>query len=263
MLWWRASGGRSRTVGTPARAGQSSVTVQQEVPPCPNGQLYSVRPGDTLFVLARRFGVSVEAILAANPQITDPDRLAIGQTICIPGAPAPTVCPRGFFYTVRSGDTLSAIAQRFGVSLQDLLEANPQIVNPNVLRIGQRICVPAPPPVVRRRRCLVLAPTDLTPRADGVALLDFGTGLVMLVAGELPAPAALGGDVYRAWLRVAGTDNWLPVELSRNPAGLWSGRRVVENLDRFDVIRVSAEAEANRERPVGPAVLVGELAEAR
>jgi hypothetical protein len=58
------------------------------------GQLYTIRPGDTLFVIARRFGVTVAQILAANPQIVNPDIIFVGQVICIPAAgptpPTPT-----------------------------------------------------------------------------------------------------------------------------------------------------------------------------
>jgi LysM repeat protein len=48
------------------------------------GQLYTVRAGDTLFALSRRFGVTIEQILAANPQIVNRDTIFIGQVICIP-----------------------------------------------------------------------------------------------------------------------------------------------------------------------------------
>jgi LysM repeat protein len=50
---------------------------------CPGGTLYTIRPGDTIFALAQRFGTTVQAIIAANPGI-DPLNLQIGQVICIP-----------------------------------------------------------------------------------------------------------------------------------------------------------------------------------
>lgn len=59
-----------------------------QVPPPPatcSGRLYRVREGDTIFRLAIANGVTTEAILAANPQITNPDVLLEGQVICIPG----------------------------------------------------------------------------------------------------------------------------------------------------------------------------------
>lgn len=56
---------------------------------------YTVRAGDTLAKIAARFGVSVQAILAANPQITNPDRIYVGQRITIPtgGSQPPTPAP--------------------------------------------------------------------------------------------------------------------------------------------------------------------------
>ena len=55
----------------------------RQLPQCA-GQLYTVRAGDTLFNISRRYGVTVEAILTRNPQIINPDIIYIGQVICIP-----------------------------------------------------------------------------------------------------------------------------------------------------------------------------------
>lgn len=56
------------------------------------------------------------------------------------GGPSASV-PEDGVYSIQSGDTLSAIASRFGVSLSDLMNANPG-VNPNRLQIGQKIVIP-------------------------------------------------------------------------------------------------------------------------
>ena len=48
------------------------------------GALHRVRPGDTLFRLSMKYGVDLDAIVAANPQVTDPDMLLPGQILCIP-----------------------------------------------------------------------------------------------------------------------------------------------------------------------------------
>jgi len=106
----------------------------RQAPPCPGGQIYTVRAGDTLFAIGQRFGVSVNALLRANPQITNPDVLRIGQQICIPGVQPPG-CPGGFLYTIRAGDTFFSLAQRFGVTVNELIAANPG-VDPNRLMIG-------------------------------------------------------------------------------------------------------------------------------
>jgi spore germination protein YaaH len=57
--------------------------------------------------------------------------------------------PGGQLYTIRAGDTFYKIAQRFRISLENLLAANPG-VNPNNLRIGQVIRIPVPGPGITR-----------------------------------------------------------------------------------------------------------------
>ena len=44
--------------------------------------------------------------------------------------------------TVAGGDTLWGIAQRYGVALEDLLRANPNIKNPNLVRVGEQVTLP-------------------------------------------------------------------------------------------------------------------------
>ena len=100
-----------------------------------------------MFKIAQRYGVSVDALIAANPQITDPAVLFPCDVLCVPGARpgrVPTSCPPGFKgrYTVREGDSMFKIAQRFGVTLDALIAANPHITNPKVIIPGDVLCVP-------------------------------------------------------------------------------------------------------------------------
>lgn len=54
-------------------------------PACPPGSFfYTVQPGDTLFLIAQRFGTTVDVIIAINPQIPDPNLIFPGQIICVP-----------------------------------------------------------------------------------------------------------------------------------------------------------------------------------
>jgi phage tail protein X len=95
---------------------------------------YHVQPGDTLYSIAGRLGVSLHDIMEANPGL-DPYRLRIGQTICIPTCP-----PDHSARYVQPGDTLAGIALEYGTSVESILESNPGI-DPNYLRIGQRLCI--------------------------------------------------------------------------------------------------------------------------
>jgi LysM repeat protein len=99
---------------------------------------YIVQPGDTLYSIARRYGTTVEAILAVN-DISNPDYIYPGQLINIPdeGIPDQT----GFYYIIQPGESLYVIAQRYNISLRDLIRYN-EIAPPYTVYPGQRIFIP-------------------------------------------------------------------------------------------------------------------------
>ena len=176
---------------------------------------YVIRPGDTLYTIAQRFNTTLNALLAANPQITNPNLIVVGQTINIPENSSPAAnCPvlrqgdrgpavrrlqtllriAGFDpgsidgiygsrtqaallafqhsvreievsgiadietwtalgaeceatpgvikYTIRPGDSLYIIANRFNVTVSQILRANPAISNPSLIFAGQVINIP-------------------------------------------------------------------------------------------------------------------------
>ncbi|HHY12649.1 MAG TPA: LysM peptidoglycan-binding domain-containing protein [Firmicutes bacterium] len=108
---------------------------------------YVVQAGDTMFGIARRFGVPLEVLIRANPQVRNPDVIIVGEIIIVPKGkpPAPTPGPApspGRRYVVRSGDTMFLIAQTFAVSLAELVAFNPQIADPNVLVPGEVVLIP-------------------------------------------------------------------------------------------------------------------------
>ena len=110
-------------------------SVPDEQKPTPNETTYTVRSGDTLSEIAMRFGVSVSDLVRWN-NISNPNLIYPGEVLKIRGGasqPTPGVTQT---YTVRSGDTLSEIAVRFGVSVSNLVSWN-GISNPNLIYPGE------------------------------------------------------------------------------------------------------------------------------
>ena len=65
-----------------------------------------------------------------------------GSTAAAPEAPAVQTATAKTAHTVVSGDTLWGISKRYGVSLEDLLKANPGIKNPNLIHVGEEVTIP-------------------------------------------------------------------------------------------------------------------------
>ncbi len=117
----------------------------------PTGSQYKIAKGDTFGAIAKKFNVSVRALTEANPTV-QPTRMQIGQTIQIPAgtpaasgvAPAADAAPRpeanGQAYTVKSGDNLTKIAARYGVSVKALRAANS--LRTDSIKVGQKLKIP-------------------------------------------------------------------------------------------------------------------------
>jgi LysM repeat protein len=123
---------------------------------------YAVKSGETLTLIAKRFGLTVEKLLIANPDIKDPNLLYPGQVIILPVGRSEGLSAlkdqRIFvwvreknggrveleeqLYLVKSGDTLKRIASSYGLTLEKLLSANPQIDDPSKLFRGELIHIP-------------------------------------------------------------------------------------------------------------------------
>jgi LysM repeat protein len=136
------------------------VPVQAPVPEVA-GTEYVVVKGDSFAKIAKKNGVSVKAIQAANPGV-EPTKLKVGQKLSIPassgGASAITGAPvstgsgvAGETYTVKSGDSLTKIAKAHGTTVKAIKAENN--LNTDHIKVGQKLKIPpraeaaAPAPV--------------------------------------------------------------------------------------------------------------------
>lgn len=115
--------------------------------------IHTVRPKDTLYSIAKKYGMNVDLLMRVN-RVRNPYNLRVGTRLCIPGmivsndvdtrpagnddTPAPS-CKK--MHTVKQGDTLYMIAKMYKVTLDDLMDANPDI-DPYRLHRGMEICIP-------------------------------------------------------------------------------------------------------------------------
>jgi LysM repeat protein len=122
---------------------------------------YTVKPGETLSELAERYGTSVPRLMELN-NLRGPQDLWAGSRIQVPitrtttaAAPKPAVNRNATQHKVQSGETLSVIADRYGVSMQNLIALN-GISDPNQMDVGRTLKLrgtpkPAVKPVAKPR----------------------------------------------------------------------------------------------------------------
>ncbi|WP_174615553.1 LysM peptidoglycan-binding domain-containing protein [Virgibacillus ihumii] len=94
-------------------------------------EIYVVKSGDTLWLIAQRFGVDINQVSLAN-DLDNPNQLVVGQSLVIPEP--------GREYVVQSGDTLVRIAAMFDVTVQELAEANN--ITSGIIYVGQMLELP-------------------------------------------------------------------------------------------------------------------------
>lgn len=142
---------RAQTILVPVKEREATVAAKSS---SATGQ-HVVQRGETLFGVARRYGLGVTQISEANPGLGT--QLKVGQVIRLPAGEAES---RGALqtaqlrsaaqplqpvrYTVRRGDNLSAIAQRFDVSVAEIRALNPAFGETSVVRTGQTVIIRKP-----------------------------------------------------------------------------------------------------------------------
>lgn len=121
---------------------QTSAEVVQEVPPASRFVEHTVEEGQNLTGIARQYGISVDQVLLYNDQITNPDFIKIGQNIRIiqQSVQSASAEVETSTITVKPGQTLSEIEQQTGDKVSDIAARN-GISNPDKIYAGQQIVV--------------------------------------------------------------------------------------------------------------------------
>jgi LysM repeat protein len=179
--------------------------------PDPTSQLYRVRSGDTLLSIAQRFGLTLGQLMAANPSITDPNRIRVGQVIVIPPPGAPDTGPRSASFTDGADDAVDDGGQPTTTpGYADITRASAELLDDRRIRIDLTL-VNAPParmdPAVETVRYVVVVDIDADGQPDyrllyandvegtagfATALLDRRTGKVR-TGGDFPGQVSVSG----------------------------------------------------------------------
>ncbi|MCX7887343.1 MAG: LysM peptidoglycan-binding domain-containing protein [Verrucomicrobiae bacterium] len=138
---------RPEAPATPAATG-ASAAAQVQTAGAAGETRYEVKPGDSLWKIAKENGVTVAALKKANNLSTD--KLRVGQKLVIPpknattGTVATTSAASGqghAVYVVGASDTLQGIAQRHGVKVEDIVRLN-NLTGGTRLTEGRKLLIP-------------------------------------------------------------------------------------------------------------------------
>lgn len=202
----------------------------------PGESVHVVQPGENLFRISLRYGVSISAVASRNG-ISNVNLIFVGQRLIIPvggttppvvptanpGSPTATPAPAGGTYTVQRGDTLGRIATRFNTTVQAIASLN-GIANPNRIFAGQVLKIPGGGTTPTQ-------PTPVVPvSTPGVPVVS-GTNYTQMLAAA-----------YAAIKRV--NSNILVISGAPAPTGFFGGRCANEGCDDDIFIRQMAQAGA-------------------
>ena len=100
-----------------------------------------VAPGETLSGIALAYGVPVD-VLAAQNHIVNVDLIYAGESLTVPGQAPPAGPTAAGSYAIQGGESLTSIAAMQHTTVQQLIAANPDIVDPNRIFVGELLAIP-------------------------------------------------------------------------------------------------------------------------
>ena len=135
---------------TPAVSNSSNSTTAGQPSAVPAALDYAIKRGDTLGAIARKYGCTVAELVAANSDlIKNPNRIHIGWKLKIPQhratgtMVAPTDNNNSDAYIIKPGDSLWAIARRYGCTVADIVKMNSNLITmPDRIRVGWQLNMP-------------------------------------------------------------------------------------------------------------------------
>lgn len=217
---------------------------------------YVIQPGDTLSLIAQRYGTTVSRLMQSN-NLRNMHRIRAGQTLEIPGLAAREPIPDGAeTYRVRRGDTVGRIARRAGLSEDELLALN-NIRNRNRIYVGQELRLtsaqlPLPqPPVVEEAPEPAADDNGMVASAPAVEPAPTGPSFGVVSLADPNDYTVLDGDLVQveAAETLGHYADWLEIRTQRlrDLNGLRFGRPVsIGKRLRLDFSRVSRDTFTQR-----------------
>ena len=216
---------------------------------------YVIQPGDTLSLIAQRYGTSVSKLMQAN-NLRNMHRIRAGQTLEIPGLAAREPIREGAFtYRVRRGDTIGTIAERAKLTEDELLALN-DIANRNRIYIGQVLRLtsahlPIPQPPVAEEEPIVAAEVSDVASGPAVAPAPTGPSFGVVSLVDPNDYSVIEGDMVQveAAETLGHYADWLEIRTQRlrDLNGLRYGRPVgIGKRLRLDFSKVSRDTFIER-----------------
>lgn len=199
---------------TRASAGLDTGTAGNAPPPSRDHVVVS---GDTVSAIAAKSGVTVDALIAANPQIDNPSLIFPGDRLAIPATAGVRV--------VEHGDTFGAIAREAGLSVGMLKAANPQVLDIDRIFPGDRIALPSVPPTSVASRAEPAKPSTVATDTQATTAVATTSGVS---EGALHLSAQDVTDIKKTlqteWVQSAGdgqAHGIIDTILNRQASGHW------------------------------------------